>query len=98
MVPPHVRRRLGASNRRVGLVFVRRGLRHYRLVIDIEWLHLAVAAADRQQGLVDEVPLPRAAIEAVIDGWDDGGSALGVPAVWWADDGIPHVSVRATTS
>lgn len=64
--------------------------RKYTLVLDLDWVALAIEVDLQPDDLIDDLPLPRAAMRAVINGWSTN-EAFEQPAPRWSEDGIPHV-------
>ncbi len=94
-LPRSVRSSIGSDDLLVCLVNVESPERRYTLILDLEWVSLAVDADVHSSELTDGLPLPRAAMRAVINDWsfDEPSSE---PAVRWSQDGIPHVGFPMT--
>ncbi len=94
-VPADIRDVIGADAEMVGMVRVESRRGSYALVIDTDWLDLAAQAQAIDPELVSRMTVPRPAIRAVIvteRGAGDNGAPTGHQrAVWWSDDGIPHL-------
>lgn len=89
-LPPHIRSTIGADDHVVCIANIDAPERQYSLVLDLEWVALAIDVAHQPDDLLDDLPLPRAAMRAVINGWSVT-EAFEEPAPRWSEDGIPHV-------
>jgi hypothetical protein len=74
-LPYDVLRRLGDDERSVCLVSVGSSYKRYTLIVDTTWLDLASTAERVNHDLVDDLPLPRSVVDAVVAGWPEDWSS-----------------------
>lgn len=89
-LPAQVRAGIGSEEQVMCLVSVESSNRRYTLVLDLEWVALAVDVDQQPGELIGDLPLPRAAVHAVVSGWSPN-DAFAEPVTRWSDDDIPHV-------
>lgn len=89
-LPIHVRSSIGPDEQLMCLASIDSSGRKYTLLLDLDWVALAVEVDLQPDDLIDDLPLPRAAMRAVINGWSTD-QPFDDPAPRWSDDGIPHV-------
>ena len=89
-LPRSVRSSIGSDEQTVCLVHIESPERRYTLVLDLDWVAMAVEVGKRSSEFTDDLPLPRAAIRAVINDWSVN-QRFDDSAVRWSKDRIPHV-------
>lgn len=89
-IPRRVRIAFGSQNDQVCLVKIDALEGQYCLVLDLDWVSFATEVDQRPGDMLAGISLPRAAVRAVIDGWQPE-RLLAEPRIQWAEDGIPHI-------
>lgn len=92
-LPVEVRAAIGPDEHIMCLVNVESSDRRYTLVLDLDWVSLAVDVHQQPGELIGDLPLPRAAVHAVVNGWSVN-HLFDESVVRWSDDNIPHVGFR----
>lgn len=89
-IPARVRMTLDCANDQVCLVKIDTVEGQYCVVLDPDWVKFATEVGHQPGDPLAGISLPRAAVRAVIDGWEPE-QALTDPRVQWAEDGVPHI-------
>jgi len=78
------------------VVEVQRDADRFSLIVDSEWIRLALSASTIDQDLVDGMELPRNTLLAVVAGWDaDWSNATSDLTVEHSSDQIPHLRLTS---
>jgi len=78
------------------VVEIQRDGGRFSLIVDPEWIRLALSASTIDQNLVDDMQLPRSTLLAVVAGWDtDWSNATSDLTVEHSPDQIPHLRLTS---